>query len=231
MRPSILRVVLPAALVSSALFQVACTGTPAVQEAENPRAHGRHATTNPAAGNGVRAPGEPSLVEIRQATERFRDLSVALAEGYLDPMGMCVTAEMEGRPAEEGAMGVHYIRPDLLGITSPPNPRVTGDGTHTDFLNPAILIYEPQRDGSMELVAVENLVFIDAWARAGNREPPTFYGIPWERMEDDPSTEFDEAHGFDPHYDKHIWLYRPNPLGVFSPMNPDVTCRYYGAAG
>jgi len=41
-----------------------------------------------------------------------------------------------------------------LGITAPPNPRVDGSGTHTDFLRPAILIYEPQSDGSLELVAV-----------------------------------------------------------------------------
>ena len=58
-----------------------------------------------------------------------------------------------------GAMGVHYVRPDLLGITAPPSPRVDGNGTHTDFLKPGILIYEPQADGSMQLVAVENLVF------------------------------------------------------------------------
>jgi hypothetical protein len=173
------------------------------------------------------AAGEPDLDEVRAATERFRDVNVALAEGYIqDPSGMCVTAAMEGRPAEEGAMGIHYFRPDLLGITGPPDPRVTGTGTHTDFRNPAILIYEPQADGAMELVAVENLVFIDAWAQAGNRQPPSFHGIPWDRMEDDPGTEVDEAHGFDPHYDRHVWIYRTNPDGVFAQFNREVTCRH-----
>ena len=28
-------------------------------------------------------PGEPSLAEVRRATERFRDVRVALAEGYI----------------------------------------------------------------------------------------------------------------------------------------------------
>jgi len=55
-------------------------------------------------------------------------------------------------------MGVHYLRPDLLGVTAPPSPRVNGVGTHTDFRTPSILIYEPQADGSLELVAVENRV-------------------------------------------------------------------------
>jgi hypothetical protein len=105
-------------------------------------------------------PGEPTLSEVRRLTERFRDVKVALAEGYIrDPFDMCETAEMMGRPAALGAMGIHFFRPDLLGITKPPSPRVSGTGTHTDFRQPSILIYEPKADGSLELVAVENLVF------------------------------------------------------------------------
>ena len=68
-------------------------------------------------------PAEPSLDAVRAATERFRDVNVALAEGYLrDPLNLCDTAEMMGQPAELGAMGIHFSRPDLLGITAPPNP-------------------------------------------------------------------------------------------------------------
>ena len=59
------------------------------------------------------APREPSLAEVRAATERFRDVKVALAEGYLrDPMNLCDTADMMGQPAELGAMGIHFFRPD-----------------------------------------------------------------------------------------------------------------------
>jgi hypothetical protein len=177
----------------------------------------------------VPAPGEPTLEEVRAATARFQDVNVALAEGYImDPAGMCVTAEMEGRAASDGAMGFHYFRPDLLGITGPPDPLVSGNGTHTDFRVPAVLLYEPQADGSLELVAVENLVFIEAWEAAGNLMVPTFFGSEFQRMADDPATEVDEAHGFEPHYDKHVWIYRENPLGVFTPMNPDVTCEHAG---
>jgi len=170
-------------------------------------------------------PGEPTLTEVRLATERFRNVNVALAEGYIrDPFNMCETAEMMGRPASQGAMGIHYFRPDLLGITAPPSPRVNGVGTHTDFLKPSILIYEPQADGSMELVAVENLVFAAAWKAAGHAEPPTFHGVPYDAMIDDPTTPLDEAHMFEPHFDRHVWIYRHNPNGVFTPLNPAVSC-------
>lgn len=176
-------------------------------------------------------PGEPTLDEVKRATERFRDVNVALAEGYVrDPANLCDTAEMMGRPAAYGAMGIHYFRPDLLGITAPPSPRVNGDGRHTDFHKPAILIYEPQADGSLALVAVENLVFAAAWRAAGHTEPPTFHGVPYDSMVDDPNTAIDEAHLFEPHFDRHVWIYRDNPRGVFTPFNPAVTCAHHRGA-
>jgi hypothetical protein len=176
-------------------------------------------------------PAEPELSVVRASTERFRNVDVALAEGYLrDPMNMCDTADMMGRPREWGAMGIHFFRPDLLGITGPPNPRVSGTGTHTDFHTPSILIYEPQEDGSLELVAVENLVFIKAWEGTGHRAPPSYQGVAYDRMEDDASTAADEAHMFEPHYDRHVWLYRANPRGIFAQFNPDVTCGYHQQA-
>ncbi len=171
---------------------------------------------------------EPTLEQVRAQTERFQDVNVALAEGYIrDPGNICDTAEMMGRPAALGAMGIHYFRPDMLGITAPPNPRVDGTGTHTDFNRPAILIYEPQADGSVRLVAVENLVFARAWHAAGNSAPPSFQGVPWDSMSDDPATRIDEAHNFEPHYDRHVWLYRDNPNGMFAQFNPNVSCRFH----
>jgi hypothetical protein len=180
---------------------------------------------------GTPGPGEPTLAEVRSATERFRDVNVALAEGYIrDPGNMCETAEMMGQPAALGAMGIHYFRPDLLGITAPPSPRVNGVGTHTDFRKPAILIYEPEADGSLQLVAVENLVFAEAWRADGHSVPPTFHGVPYDTMRDDPNTTIDEAHMFEPHFDRHVWLYRDNPNGVFTPLNPAVTCAHHGVS-
>jgi hypothetical protein len=177
--------------------------------------------------------GEPTLADVGRATARFRDVKVALAEGYIrDPFDLCNTAAMMGRPASLGAMGVHYLRPDLLGITAPPSPRVNGVGTHTDFRTPSILIYEPQEDGTLQLVAVENLVFMAAWRAAGHAEPPTFQGVPYDPMIDNPATPADEAHEFEPHFDRHVWIYRDNPNGVFAPFNPAVSCaNHRGAQG
>lgn len=173
-------------------------------------------------------PGEPTLDEVRAATARFQDVKVALAEGYVrDPTDMCDVAPMMGRPAALGGMGIHFFRPDLLGITAPPNPRVDGNGTHTDFRKPSILIYEPRADGSLELVAVENLVFKKAWHEAGNKGLPTFHGVEYDYMFDDKKTAIDEAHNFEPHYDRHVWLYRRNANGMFAQFNPTVTCQFH----
>lgn len=65
---------------------------------------------NPAS---IPGPGEPTLAEVRRLTERFRDVNVALAGGYIrDPFDMCETAEMMRRPAALGAMGIHFFWPD-----------------------------------------------------------------------------------------------------------------------
>jgi hypothetical protein len=164
------------------------------------------------------------LTAIRQATAQFRNVEAALAAGYIpDPSGMCIDARMEGQPKQLGAMGIHYFRPDLLGISAT-EPRVNGTGTHTDFRTPAVLIYEPQGDGSLELVAIENLVFQQPWRDAGHTSAPSFMGYEYYSMINNPLTDVDEAHGFEPHYELHMWLYRDNPNGMFAPFNPQVSC-------
>lgn len=164
------------------------------------------------------------LARIRHATQRFRDINVALSEGYMiAPPGHCVDAEAEGEPRQLGAMGVHVVRPDLLGITAV-SPRVNGVGTNTDFTRPTVLVYEPQSNGRYELVAVENMVFAQAWHAAGNLKRPEFHGNEYYKVIDNPLTPADEAHGFEPHYELHIWLYRQNPAGMFMPFNARVKC-------
>lgn len=175
------------------------------------------------------ARGEPSLAEVKAGAERYRDVKVAIADGYTTD-NKCVTAEMLGFPASMGAMGLHYVRRDLLGLPDSPVGRVRGTGTHTDFRNPAMLVYEPRADGRLTLVAVENLVFAAAWHQAAqNERPPAFHGKTYELLKDDPATKLDEAHNYEPHYERHVWVFRDNPNGVFSPFNPSVTCRHHRA--
>lgn len=167
------------------------------------------------------------LDAMRTATEKYKNVEVALSEGFIpDPSGHCVDAAAEGLPAEWGGMGIHYLRPDLLKL-APPGDRVDGASTHTDFMAPAILLYEPQADGSLELVGVENLVFKAAWLADGNDGPPVLNNREWDHMSDDPNTPGDEAHGFMPHFDQHVWLFRDNPSGDLMPFNPMVTCEHH----
>jgi hypothetical protein len=174
------------------------------------------------------AGGEPSLDQIRKAAERFRDVKVAIAEGYTTD-NKCVTAETLGHPSEHGAMGLHYVRRDLLGLPPKPVPgqKVSGTGTYTDFSKPAMLVYEPQADGSLELVGVENLVFASAWHANTGEEPPKYRGTPFVLLKDNPATKLDEAHGWEPHYELHAWVFRDNPVGMHAQVNPTVSCRYH----
>jgi hypothetical protein len=169
---------------------------------------------------------EIDLDELRSAVAKYKDVSAALADGYITPDNHCVSAAGEGLPAELGAMGIHYLHPALLEITGT-DPRVDGAGTHTDWRKPSVLIYEPQADGSLELVAVENLVFEAAWIASASSEELVFNGRAWDHMAADPATAGDEAHGFAPHFDQHVWLFRDNPMGELMPFNPSVTCEHH----
>jgi hypothetical protein len=125
------------------------------------------------------APNEPTLAEVRAATERFRDVKVALAEGYMrDPFDLCDTAEMMGRPAALGAMGVHYFRPDLLGITAPPAPRVDGVGIHTDFADRASSSTNRRRTVLSNSWPSRTSCSSEAGARKGSPPRPRFTAYP-----------------------------------------------------
>lgn len=163
---------------------------------------------------------------LEALTARYADASAALADGFMrDPSGMCVTAEMVGLPAEAGAMGVHYLHPQRLGLVPDAVPVAGTDGA-VSWGEPEVLVYEPQPDGTEKLVAIEYLVFEAPWLAAGNSGPPSFLGEPFVRMADDPATAEDEAHGFEAHYELHIWTARENPRGRYAEFNPAVSCEY-----
>lgn len=178
--------------------------------------------------------GPPPLEEIRQATAKYRELTVALRDGYIhDPTLMCVDAAMVGQPDSLGAMGLHLFQPKLVGIhlPQPVGQRLTGDDAGLDWLHPEVLVYQPEADNSLQLVGVEYLVFEQAWKSAGHDGPPMFGSQPFVLMKDDPATARDEAHMLDPHYELHVWVHRENPRGVFEEWNPRVSCAAYAARG
>jgi hypothetical protein len=168
------------------------------------------------------APDAPTLDEVRAATSKYQDAEVALAEGYIrDPMDVCETSFYLGSLTDEGTIGIHFFRPDLLGVTlgeGELGKRTRHDvqGTYTDFSQPSMLVYEPQPDSVLELVAVANMVSARAWEEAGHSEPPSFGDVAFDHHPES---------AFPSYYDLHVWLYRENPSGMFAPYNPAVSCE------
>lgn len=75
------------------------------------------------------------IAAIRQATAKYHDVNVAIADGYM-PTEMC--SELPG----QGGMGYHYA-----------NLQLASD-LQSDLLRPEVLLYAPS-DTGLKLVAVE----------------------------------------------------------------------------
>ena len=87
----------------------------------------------------AQAAGNPLADHVRAANDRFKDVSVAVAEGYAP---IPCASGIQG-----GAMGIHYVNGDYLK-----------DGV-IDIAKPEAVMYEPMPDGTMALVAVEYIAF------------------------------------------------------------------------
>ena len=139
---------------------------------------------------------------VRLDTARFQDLSVAEAAGYSLLHG-CVSSP------EEGAMGVHYVKGDLVG-----------DGV-LDPSNPEALIYE-FKNGKATLVGVEYVAIAEVWD-ASHDGPPVLNGQLFD-YRGSPNRD-----GIPAFYELHVWAWKSNPLGTFADWNPSVSCDDYTA--
>lgn len=164
--------------------------------------------TAPAAAQQPTLPAE--LTSVRAGLEKYRDPIVAIYDGYLSTVA-CIeypkgAAEgtMQYAP---GGMGVHFLNMGFVGPALDP-------------AKPQVLIYEPVGD-SLRLVAAE--WFMPAEVAAKTR--PSIFGKELQGPM--------EGHqplmpaGFH-HYDLHVWLWKNNPAGVYSPTNPAVRCQAKG---
>ena len=154
------------------------------------------------------ASAKRQLAAARRATARFHRLSRAEAAEYARlpagaPLHECIDEDIDlddtdGTPA----MGIHWINGALL------------DGK-VSARAPEVLVYEPQADGSLDLVAVEYVVFESDWTGA---TPPTLFGRPFHH--------FDAPNRYDlpPFYALHAWIWDRNPAGLFANFNPTVSC-------
>jgi hypothetical protein len=147
--------------------------------------------------------GQGTLAGTRAATAAFHDLAVARDAGYGE-FYLC-TDENGGA----GAMGQHFVNGALVGTTEV-NP-----------MTPEVLVYEPKKNGGYRLVGVEYVTFAEGWD-AANDNPPSLFGRNFARV------EAGNRYGLPTFYQLHVWLWRPNPSGMFNDWNPQVSCRGQG---
>lgn len=135
---------------------------------------------------------------VREATARFADLEVAMAAGY----SLQYPAGCADLPDGSAAQGFHFLNQSLVD-------------TKTDLLQPELVMYEPQADGSMVLVGVDYIVPFSLWP--ADKPAPRLLGRPFLRNE-----------GLQV-WALHIWMPRENPDGLFAAWNPNVSCEHEAA--
>jgi len=136
----------------------------------------------------------PLVSKVRAATARFRDVNVAINEGWVAATP-CVSGP------DHGAMGVHFVLPDRLtdGVLKAEEPEA--------------LIYEPTSNGALRLVGVEYIAIASTVQDAQKLEghllnyvgEPNRYGLP-------------------AFFEMHVWAWEDNPKGNFVDWNTNVSC-------
>jgi hypothetical protein len=143
----------------------------------------------------------PLVEKVRQATARYRDINVALAEGWVMATP-CVSGP------NHGAMGVHLALPARVG-----DGEVNGS-------EPELLMYEPQANGGMRLVGVEFVVIAADWTRENPGGGPPSVDGHLMHFVGEPN-----RYGLPAFYAFHVWAWARNPDGFFADWNRLVTCN------
>jgi hypothetical protein len=154
--------------------------------------------------------GQSNVAGARQATARFHDLDEAKEAGY-----SIVVADLAGITCIDsptGAMGVHYLNIGLAPELGDASAAAT-----VDAATPELLVYAPDGDGHLRLVALEYLALRANWD-AHNTAPPTLFGRDFDL------TLAGNRYGLPDFYSLHAWIWNPNPTDLFAPYNTRVTC-------
>lgn len=193
----------PKSLVAALL----ALGTVACSQGSNPAAPSASASlTSPSVATSAHASANASddalLAAVRQATAKYHDVTQAIADGYADPATLAATClEVPG----VGTMGIHAVNMGLLMDQD------------VDPLKPEVLLYVPKKGGGFRLVGIEYLVPLLPGQNA-LPAPPSVFGQTFEGPMDG------HEPGMPRHYDKHVWIWSPNPDGVFAQFNSRLTC-------
>ena len=149
--------------------------------------------------NPSKAPPAELVKVVREASARFRDVRLAVADGYGLMFG-CVSG------GEDGAMGMHYVK----------LPLVT-DGK-LNAAEPEIVIYEPMPNGRLRLIGADYLVFAADWDAANPGNPPQLMGQLFHLF------EAPNRFGLPAFYTLHVWAWKENPSGTFVNWHSNVSC-------
>jgi hypothetical protein len=141
-------------------------------------------------GDALTADQRQGVARVRLATTALHDIAAARDAGY--------TVQYPAGCAQSpsGVQGFHYLNPGLVDAT-------------VELLRPELVMYEPQPNGSLQLIGVDYVVPFDVWT---STEAPTLLGMPFMR---------NEPLGV---WALHIWAWRPNPSGMFAMWNPKASC-------
>ena len=137
---------------------------------------------------------------VREATERFRDVAAAEAEGYQLLFG-CVSGP------DSGAMGLHYV-----------NLALVGDG-ELDPAKPEIVIYEPSHrtDASSSSARISWCSRMPGTRRASGRLNSWDSSCTCLRAR--------TASGCRAFYTLHVWAWKENPTGMFVNWHSKISCE------
>jgi len=144
------------------------------------------------------------IATVRAATERFKNVLVAEAEGYALQFG-CVSGP------DAGAMGLHYV-----------NGKIVESGV-LDATRPQIVIYEATPGGGLQLLGADFLVLADAW-NAKHSGPPELMGQLFHYF------ETPNRFGLPAFYTLHVWAWKDNPKGAFVNWHPNVSCESFAGS-
>jgi hypothetical protein len=151
------------------------------------------------------------LASAKAATARFHSIVQARSAGYAElPDAAGITCI--DNPA--GGMGIHYANGGLVG-----DPAL-------DPSSPEVLVYEPAANGRLHLVALEYVILESTW-RAHHPNPadvPRLFGRRFERLPGAGEAQPQNRYGLPAFYELHLWLWKPNPAGMFDDWNPRVSC-------
>jgi hypothetical protein len=184
---------LPSATLARLSFIAAATLSAAFVACRRPAAHpATEASTVAVLARGHDESVQRDLQRLRTAIGPYADLALAQKAGYPTKVPPCIRDS-----AGAGGMGHHYFDRTLYDSI-------------VELEKPEMLLYAPQRDGSVKLVAVEYVV--PYRLRPSTSTPPVLFGQPFRKHE-----QFQ-------YWYLHVWAWEQNPTGLFEDWNPRVDC-------